>query len=154
MTLICSACGAGLTPGALKCSNCGLPLVASAIAVPTPQKQPFLSGLQWALLLGGGFVIFLYAMAHISAKQDRDTRAQLISELQSGELSTPAGFQSHCGAPKSVFKSKIGDLLDYGNVMVSFTPTVNFRRHVDAAGLPEGMAIGENWAFDQLNCKP
>jgi hypothetical protein len=158
MTLVCSACGAGLASGAEKCPGCGLPLVASAVAIPAPRKQPFLSVTQWALLLGGGFVIFLYAISQITAKQDRDTHARLLSELHGGALSTPGAFQAHCGRPKSIRKSKSGDVFNYGNVLVSFNsssgvPTASLRRNVDVVNLPDGMPADERWALDWLNCK-
>lgn len=124
------------------------------LAIPTTRKQPFLSGLQWALLLGGGFVIFLYAVIHVTAKQDRDDRTKLISELNGGTLSTPDGFQSRCGKPKSIRKGKDGEVLDYGSVLVSFNASAaSLRRNVGTAGLPDGMPADNGWAFDQLNCK-
>ena len=105
MTTYCSACRKQLSAGDLRCPWCGLPLTAMAMpAAPARGQSP----LFWLVVVGGPFLIFLFAVSLIEQKQAtanntaRERAADLTRTAHLAlvdSLATPTAFTKRCGDP-------------------------------------------------------
>jgi|ERR1700733_5266557 len=143
MTL-CSACGTSLPLGSQICPSCRLPLTALAVAVPAPRRKAF------PYLVGaiGLFVVLLYGLSHVQAKQHEDSHDQLLAALHGGALSTPASFQARCGVAHSQRRDDGDAVLDYGETLVYFhNASARFVRTANH------LTIDEQMGMNRIPCK-
>ena len=150
MSTICSACGSQLLSGSATCPACHLPITAFAMPVqpPTPKRTSWLFVL--ALIAAA-----LYGLGILGQTLDKHDQTKLLMELHNGALSDPASFQAHCGPAAIRYSQNHAPMLDYGTLLVTFPDSaVHFSRKVDSDRLPDGMPSDEQWALDQIKCKP
>jgi hypothetical protein len=106
--IACSVCHTVIQPGSTSCPGCGLALVAQAVPVVRARASI------WPYIIGGIALFILFANTADRWQRDRDARAQanLVSDL-GGASSTPAAFQSRCGAARWTAQAKDGVELHY-----------------------------------------
>lgn len=150
MSTICSACGAGLPPGAANCPNCNLPI--TAFAVPLPSKQPrTINLLPYLLVLLALAFWGLSAISDKEVKRDSDARDQLHAELNGGTLSTPQNFQDHCGKANQQRRGPDGVILDYGETLVYFESTPAPKARLVDAG--NHITLDDQMGMERFTCK-